>query len=135
MLVSALTDPLISGIAKGSEQYKLVGSYVTAPLNWCAPLWKLSTVPAVLKPSNPLVGLSSLARILSTIRLRTCRAQPSVSQDLGGKIVRLTSSNVSFNLLFPPSSGSQTMAYVMGLQQGWDTTKMEFKSAVTFPTL
>lgn len=31
---SALTDPLISGIAKGSEQYKLVGSYVTAPLNW-----------------------------------------------------------------------------------------------------
>ena len=34
MYASALTDPLISGIAKGSEQYKLVGSYVTAPLNW-----------------------------------------------------------------------------------------------------
>lgn len=32
---SALTDPLISGIAKGSEAYKLVGSYVSTPLNWC----------------------------------------------------------------------------------------------------
>ena len=31
---SALTDPLISGIAKGSEAYKLVGSYVNTPLNW-----------------------------------------------------------------------------------------------------
>ena len=31
---SALTDPLISGIAKGSTAYKLVGSYVTTPLNW-----------------------------------------------------------------------------------------------------
>jgi hypothetical protein len=33
---SALTDALISGIAKGSEAYKLVGSYVTTPLNWSA---------------------------------------------------------------------------------------------------
>jgi len=32
----ALTDPLIAGIAKGSEAYKLVGSYVTSPLRWCA---------------------------------------------------------------------------------------------------
>ncbi|KAG1823931.1 uncharacterized protein BJ212DRAFT_1444820 [Suillus subaureus] len=30
----ALTDPLIAGIAKGSEAYKLVGSYVTSPLRW-----------------------------------------------------------------------------------------------------
>ncbi|EEB98721.1 hypothetical protein MPER_01722 [Moniliophthora perniciosa FA553] len=30
----ALTDPLISGIANGSKTYKLVGSYVTTPLNW-----------------------------------------------------------------------------------------------------
>jgi hypothetical protein len=34
----ALTDPLIAGIAKGSEAYKLVGSYVTSPLRWCVPL-------------------------------------------------------------------------------------------------
>jgi hypothetical protein len=32
--LSALTDALISGIAKGSKAYKLVGSYVTSPLNW-----------------------------------------------------------------------------------------------------
>lgn len=31
---SALTDPLISGIANGSKAYKLVGSYVMTPLNW-----------------------------------------------------------------------------------------------------
>ncbi|KAF8206285.1 hypothetical protein K438DRAFT_2088772 [Mycena galopus ATCC 62051] len=31
----ALTDPLISGIANGSTAYKLVGSYVSTPLNWC----------------------------------------------------------------------------------------------------
>ncbi|KXN91621.1 hypothetical protein AN958_12473 [Leucoagaricus sp. SymC.cos] len=30
----ALTDPLISGIAKGSKAYQLVGSYVSTPLNW-----------------------------------------------------------------------------------------------------
>ncbi|KAF8526320.1 hypothetical protein BU17DRAFT_74200 [Hysterangium stoloniferum] len=30
----ALTDPLIAGISRGSEAYKLVGSYVTTPLNW-----------------------------------------------------------------------------------------------------
>lgn len=32
----ALTDPLISGIANGSTAYKLVGSYVSTPLNWYA---------------------------------------------------------------------------------------------------
>ena len=31
---SALTDALITGIAKGSQAYKLVGSYVSTPLNW-----------------------------------------------------------------------------------------------------
>ena len=36
--LSALTDPLISGIAKGSTAYKLVGSYVSTPLNWHAAL-------------------------------------------------------------------------------------------------
>ncbi|KAF9565413.1 periplasmic binding protein-like II [Agrocybe pediades] len=30
----ALTDPLISGIANGSKAYKLVGSFVSTPLNW-----------------------------------------------------------------------------------------------------
>ncbi|KAF9447657.1 periplasmic binding protein-like II [Macrolepiota fuliginosa MF-IS2] len=30
----ALTDPLITGIANGSKAYKLVGSYVSTPLNW-----------------------------------------------------------------------------------------------------
>lgn len=35
---SALTDPLIAGIAKGSVAYKLIGTYVTTPLNWSVAL-------------------------------------------------------------------------------------------------
>lgn len=49
--------------------------------------------------------------------------------------MRLAPGYAPFNLPFPPSSGSQTMAYVMGLQQGWDTTKMEFKSEDPLRTL
>ncbi|TEB25166.1 periplasmic binding protein-like II [Coprinellus micaceus] len=30
----ALTDALITGVAKGSKAYRLVGSYVSSPLNW-----------------------------------------------------------------------------------------------------
>lgn len=50
MASSALTDPLISGIAKGSTQYKLVGSYVTTPLNWYAQITHLMSmkVPYIL---------------------------------------------------------------------------------------
>ena len=33
-ITSALTDPLISGIANGSTAYKLVGTYVVSPLKW-----------------------------------------------------------------------------------------------------
>lgn len=31
---SALTDALIAGIANGSKAYRLVGSFVSTPLNW-----------------------------------------------------------------------------------------------------
>lgn len=43
---SALTDPLISGIAKGSTAYKLVGSYVTTPLNWQVLCLRVSDMPS-----------------------------------------------------------------------------------------
>ncbi|KAI0734324.1 periplasmic binding protein-like II [Fomitopsis betulina] len=79
----ALTDPLISGIAKGSEQYKLVGSYVTAPLNWAVITGKNSKYNSIADLQGTTIGISRLGR--------------------------------------------QTMAYVLGLQQGWDTTKMEFR--------
>ncbi|KIJ66974.1 hypothetical protein HYDPIDRAFT_174261 [Hydnomerulius pinastri MD-312] len=82
----ALTDPLIAGIAKGSEAYKLVGSYVTSPLRW-----------AVITGYKD----SSYKQI----------------SDLQG-----TTIGISRN-----GSGSQTMAYVMALQQGWPTDNLKFQ--------
>ncbi|TFY81221.1 hypothetical protein EWM64_g2793 [Hericium alpestre] len=81
----ALTDPLISGIAKGSKAYKLVGSYVTTPLNWAVITGKQS-------PYNDI-------------------------KDLEGTKIGISRHG----------SGSQTMAYVMALQQGWPTDKLQFQ--------
>ncbi|THH28483.1 hypothetical protein EUX98_g5710 [Antrodiella citrinella] len=81
----ALTDPLISGIAKGSTAYKLVGSYVNTPLNWAVITGTKSKYQSISDLQNTTIGISRLG------------------------------------------SGSQTMAYVMALQQGWPTDKLEFK--------
>ncbi|KZT22058.1 periplasmic binding protein-like II [Neolentinus lepideus HHB14362 ss-1] len=81
----ALTDPLISGIAKGSQAYKLVGSYVTTPLNWAVITGKDSAYQQISDLKGTPIGISR------------------------------------------PGSGSQTMASVMALQQGWPTDELEFK--------
>ncbi|KAF8169757.1 hypothetical protein BJ912DRAFT_912578 [Pholiota molesta] len=81
----ALTDPLISGIANGSKAYKLVGSFVSTPLNWAV-----------------TTGTKSKFNSIS---------------DLKG-----TTIGISRN-----GSGSQTMAYVMALQQGWPTEDLKFQ--------
>ncbi|KAF9223759.1 periplasmic binding protein-like II [Gyrodon lividus] len=82
----ALTDPLIAGIANGSQAYKLVGSYVTSPLRW-----------AVITGHRD--------------------SQYKKISDLQG-----TTLGISRN-----GSGSQTMAYVMALQQGWSTDDLKFQ--------
>ncbi|KAH9838280.1 periplasmic binding protein-like II [Rhodofomes roseus] len=81
----ALTDPLISGIARGSEHYKLVGSYVTTPLNWAVITGKDTQYKEISDLQKTTIGISRYG------------------------------------------SGSQTMAYVMALQQGWPTDKMQFQ--------
>ncbi|KZT73009.1 periplasmic binding protein-like II [Daedalea quercina L-15889] len=81
----ALTDPLISGIARGSEHYKLVGSYVTTPLNWAVITGKDNKYNDISDLQGTTIGISRYG------------------------------------------SGSQTMAYVMALQQGWPTDKMQFQ--------
>ncbi|KAI0925809.1 hypothetical protein AcW1_008142 [Taiwanofungus camphoratus] len=81
----ALTDPLISGIAKGSEHYRLVGSFVTTPLNWAVITGKDTKYRQIADLQETTIGISRYG------------------------------------------SGSQTMAYVMALQQGWPTDKLEFK--------
>ncbi|KAI0787622.1 periplasmic binding protein-like II [Fomes fomentarius] len=81
----ALTDPLISGIAKGSKAYKLVGSYVTTPLNWAVITGKESKYNSITDLQGTTIGISRYG------------------------------------------SGSQTMAYVMALQQGWPTNELRFQ--------
>ncbi|OSD06638.1 periplasmic binding protein-like II [Trametes coccinea BRFM310] len=81
----ALTDPLISGIAKGSKAYKLVGSYVTTPLNWAVITGKNSPYNSISDLQGTTIGISRYG------------------------------------------SGSQTMAYVMALQQGWPTNELKFQ--------
>ncbi|KAI0078744.1 periplasmic binding protein-like II [Panus rudis PR-1116 ss-1] len=81
----ALTDPLISGIAKGSDAYKLVGSYVTTPLNWAVITGKDSKYQSIADLKDTTLGISRYG------------------------------------------SGSQTMAYVMALQQGWPTENLKFQ--------
>ncbi|KIP07629.1 hypothetical protein PHLGIDRAFT_411239 [Phlebiopsis gigantea 11061_1 CR5-6] len=81
----ALTDPLISGIAKGSEAYKLVGSYVNTPLNWAVITGKDTKYQSIADLKDTTIGISR------------------------------------------HGSGSQTMAYVMALQQGWSTNDLQFK--------
>ncbi|EAU85358.2 hypothetical protein CC1G_07052 [Coprinopsis cinerea okayama7 len=81
----ALTDALITGIAKGSKAYKLVGSYVATPLNW--------------------------AVITGT------KAEYNGIPDLKGTTLGISRYG----------SGSQIMAYVMALQQGWPTDDLKFQ--------
>ncbi|KAF8656217.1 hypothetical protein AX16_002653 [Volvariella volvacea WC 439] len=81
----ALTDALIAGIAKGSTAYKLVGSYVSTPLNWAVITGKGSPFNSIPDLKDTKIGISRIG------------------------------------------SGSQTMAYVMALQQGWPTDNLQFQ--------
>jgi len=81
----ALTDPLISGIANGSKAYKLVGSYVSTPLNWAVITGTDSKYKSIADLKDTTLGISR------------------------------------------HGSGSQTMAYVMALQQGWPTENLKFQ--------
>ncbi|KAJ7593329.1 periplasmic binding protein-like II [Mycena floridula] len=90
----ALTDPLISGIAKGCKDYKLVGSYVSTPLNWAVITGKDSKYQTIADLKDTTIGISRIG------------------------------------------SGSQTMAYVMGLQNGWPSENLKFqgKSSLIVPS-
>jgi hypothetical protein len=101
MYRSALTDPLISGIAKGSTAYKLVGSYVNTPLNWY-----VFSVPA-FSPADDLL-----------------RAVITGTKSKFEKIHDLKDTTIGISRY---GSGSQTMAFVMALQQRWPTDNLKFQ--------
>ena len=76
---SALTDAFIAGIAKGSKAYKLVGSYVSTPLNWSP-----SSHPSVACICDCLLmaGRSSLEQNPNTKASLNSRGRPSASRAL-----------------------------------------------------
>ncbi|KAF9533858.1 periplasmic binding protein-like II [Crepidotus variabilis] len=54
----ALTDALITGIAKGSKAYKLVGSYVSSPLNWAVITGTQSKYNSIADLKDTTIGIS-----------------------------------------------------------------------------
>jgi ABC-type nitrate/sulfonate/bicarbonate transport system substrate-binding protein len=99
---SALTDALIAGIANGSKAYKLVGSYVSTPLNWSLPV--SATAMYLAHPDDRAVITGAKSKYQSLAELE---GTPIGISRVG--------------------SGSQTMAYVMARQQGWATDTLRFK--------
>ncbi|MBW0468096.1 hypothetical protein O181_007811 [Austropuccinia psidii MF-1] len=89
-LAIALTESLIAGIITGKGDYKLIGTYVTSPLNWAV-----------------ITGAKA--------------EYASISDLKGGKIG-----------ISRPGSGSQVMAAVMALQQGWLSEHNRQDSAIEF---
>ncbi len=58
----ALTDSLLAGIAKGSTAYKLVGSYVTTPLNWAVVASPKSEYQKIEHLRGTTMGVSRIGR-------------------------------------------------------------------------
>ncbi|CAE6425573.1 unnamed protein product [Rhizoctonia solani] len=56
----ALTDALIAGIANGSQAYKLVGSYVSTPLNWAVVTGKDSKFQSIDDLRGTKLGISRI---------------------------------------------------------------------------
>ncbi|KAF6757183.1 hypothetical protein DFP72DRAFT_891899 [Ephemerocybe angulata] len=54
----ALTDALITGIAKGSKAYKLVGSFVATPLNWAVITGKDTKYKDIDDLKDTTIGIS-----------------------------------------------------------------------------
>ncbi|KAF8899931.1 hypothetical protein CPB84DRAFT_1962592 [Gymnopilus junonius] len=54
----ALTDPLITGIANGSKAYKLVGSFVSTPLNWAVITGTKSKFNSIEDLKETTIGIS-----------------------------------------------------------------------------
>lgn len=66
----ALTEALIAGIAKGRTDYKLVGSYVTSPLNWAIITGtdaKADKIQSVKDLEDQTIGISRLGSGSQTI--------------------------------------------------------------------
>jgi hypothetical protein len=58
----ALTESLIAGIAKQTAEFKLVGTYVTSPLNWAVIVGKDSKYQKLEDLRGEKIGVSRIGR-------------------------------------------------------------------------
>jgi ABC-type nitrate/sulfonate/bicarbonate transport system substrate-binding protein len=58
----ALTESLIAGIAKGAGTYKLVGNYVSTPLNWAVITGAKSKYNSIDDLRGAKIGISRIGR-------------------------------------------------------------------------
>ena len=58
----ALTESLIAGIAKQTAEFKLVGTYVTSPLNWTVIVGKDSKYQKLEDLRGEKIGVSRIGR-------------------------------------------------------------------------
>ena len=58
----ALTESLLSGIAKKTAEFKLVGTYVTSPLQWAVIVGKDSKYEKLEDLRGEKIGISRIGR-------------------------------------------------------------------------
>jgi ABC-type nitrate/sulfonate/bicarbonate transport system substrate-binding protein len=61
-LAIALTESLIAGIAKKTAEFKIVGTYVTSPLNWAVSVGKDSKYQKIEDLRGGKIGISRIGR-------------------------------------------------------------------------
>lgn len=64
----ALTESLIAGIAKQTAEFKLVGTYVTSPLNWAVIVGKESKYQKLEDLRGERIGVSRIGRCVRGLR-------------------------------------------------------------------
>ena len=57
-----MTEALITGIAKQTASYKIVGTYVTSPLNWAVAVGKDSKYQTLADLKGEKIGISRIGR-------------------------------------------------------------------------
>jgi len=63
----ALTESLLAGIAKKTAEFKLVGTYVTSPLQWAVIVGKDSKYEKLGDLKGEKIGISRIGRYASSL--------------------------------------------------------------------
>ncbi|KAF8486060.1 periplasmic binding protein-like II [Russula ochroleuca] len=82
----ALTDALIAGIANGSKAYKLVGSYVSTPLNWAVITGAKSKYQSLAELEGTPIGISRVGSGSQTMAYVMARQQGWATDTLRFKV-------------------------------------------------